>query len=547
MMKCELRVALLSLLLLLPVAGSGGKNHPGTSLTEVAKSTRTLDVNRLNLQITDRGNLLTNVTGEGGGMWWFNGTSREWVVYDQGPWIIGKINGSPAMGNAYWGTSYLPGGIIDGRPAVETRPADSIRFHPYRISRTGNPSDPDLLNWPADLGAPVDLNGNPLLLGDELVWSAFNDADGAVQPYDWKPTNLFPHMPVEIQQSFYARTGSRSDTSLLANSAFMEWTFINKGTAVIESCYVGLWTDLDVTDPLWNPFGVDTITQSGYCWDSSPWDSMFYEPKAVGYTLLYGPRVPDASSSAIYKGRRIEGYRNLSLSSFWGMRSDYGPGLFAFGPNTIEEAWNIARGYDKAGNVIIDSATRAPTRFPWSGDPLKGTGWIYRDMTEGEAGFLFFTGPFTFAPGDTQWTMIGLLPAASFNKLDAIRAVRNNAARLHTMTYQEIALPMPLAVQESAHLPSGTRLLQNYPNPFNPLTIIKFTVGGNRGQGLGVSDVSIVVYDVLGREIRVLVNEKRQPGSYQVTFDGTGLASGVYLYRLTAGSFVQCRTMVLVR
>jgi hypothetical protein len=95
--------------------------------------------------------------------------------------------------------------------------------------------------------------------------------------------------------------------------------------------------------------------------------------------------------------------------------------------------------------------------------------------------------------------------------------------------------------------PDQFALVQNYPNPFNPLTIIKFAVGGNRGQGLGVSDVSIVVYDVSGREIRVLVNEKRQPGSYQVTFDATGLASGVYIYRLMAGSFVQCRTMVLVK
>jgi hypothetical protein len=232
------------------------------------------------------------------------------------------------------------------------------------------------------------------------------------------------------------------------------------------------------------------------------------------------------------------------------MRSYYGPGLFALGPNTIEEAWNIARGYDKAGNVIIDSVTRAPTRFPWSGDPLKGTGWIYSDMTEGEAGFLFFTGPFTFAPGDTQWAMIGLLPAASFNKLDAIRAVRNNAARLRAMSYQEIALPMPLAVQESAHLPSGTMLFQNYPNPFNPITRIRYSVpaqSGRDGQVPGVIDVKVVVYDLLGREIGVLVNAKKHPGSYQVTFDGTGLASGVYIYRLTADSFVQCRTMVLVR
>jgi hypothetical protein len=104
-----------------------------------AISTRILDVNRLNIQITDRGKLITNLLGDGGGMWWFTETSREWVIYDQGPWIIGKINGMPTMGNAYWGTSYLPGGITDGRPALEVHPQDSVRFpsiqdHPHKRS-----------------------------------------------------------------------------------------------------------------------------------------------------------------------------------------------------------------------------------------------------------------------------------------------------------------------------------------------------------------------------------------------------------------------------
>jgi len=56
-----------------------------------------------------------------------------------------------------------------------------------------------------------------------------------------------------------------------------------------------------------------------------------------------------------------------------------------------------------------------------------------------------------------------------------------------------------------------------------------------------------VVFDLLGREVAVLVNERKAPGSYEATFDANGLASGVYVYRLTAGSFVQSRKMVLVK
>ena len=96
-------------------------------------------------------------------------------------------------------------------------------------------------------------------------------------------------------------------------------------------------------------------------------------------------------------------------------------------------------------------------------------------------------------------------------------------------------------------IPKTSSLSQNYPNPFNPVTRIRYTVGGNRGEGFGGSDVSLVVYDILGRQVAVPVNEKKQPGTYSVQFGGSGLASGVYFYRLTVGNFVQTRKMVLAK
>jgi hypothetical protein len=88
--------------------------------------------------------------------------------------------------------------------------------------------------------------------------------------------------------------------------------------------------------------------------------------------------------------------------------------------------------------------------------------------------------------------------------------------------------------------PHAFSLAQNYPNPFNPTTGVRFQVPG-------VSEVKLVVYDLLGREVAVLVNERKAPGAYEVRFDGSNLASGVYIYRLTAGSFVHSRTMLLVK
>ncbi len=95
--------------------------------------------------------------------------------------------------------------------------------------------------------------------------------------------------------------------------------------------------------------------------------------------------------------------------------------------------------------------------------------------------------------------------------------------------------------------PQAFVLLQNYPNPFNPLTKIEYTVGGIRDWGLGASNVRLVVYDILGREVALLVNERKPPGLYSVEFDGTNLASGVYFYRLSIGSQAECRKMLLMK
>ena len=89
-------------------------------------------------------------------------------------------------------------------------------------------------------------------------------------------------------------------------------------------------------------------------------------------------------------------------------------------------------------------------------------------------------------------------------------------------------------------LPAGCALLQNYPNPFNPTTNIQFSI-------VNTQFTILKVYDVLGREVALLVNERKAPGSYTVPFDASGLASGVYFYRLSAAQYVECRKMVLLK
>jgi len=89
-------------------------------------------------------------------------------------------------------------------------------------------------------------------------------------------------------------------------------------------------------------------------------------------------------------------------------------------------------------------------------------------------------------------------------------------------------------------LPSTFALDQNCPNPFNPTTRIKYQIPNS-------NDVTLKVLDILGREVRTLVNEVKTAGEHSLTFDATGLTSGVYFYRLRAGSFFQTRKMTVLR
>jgi hypothetical protein len=89
-------------------------------------------------------------------------------------------------------------------------------------------------------------------------------------------------------------------------------------------------------------------------------------------------------------------------------------------------------------------------------------------------------------------------------------------------------------------IPTKYQLYQNYPNPFNPNTMIKYSVPQ-------ISKVTVKVFDILGNEIETLVNKEKPAGTYEITWYTEGLPSGVYFYRLQAGSFVETKKMVLLR
>jgi hypothetical protein len=95
-------------------------------------------------------------------------------------------------------------------------------------------------------------------------------------------------------------------------------------------------------------------------------------------------------------------------------------------------------------------------------------------------------------------------------------------------------------IVQSTKIPGEFSLKQNYPNPFNPVTTISFDIAK-------LSNVKLLVFDITGREVMTLVNNKLNPGSYKTDLNASVLGSGTYYYRLEAGNFVQTRKMILIK
>jgi len=197
-------------------------------------------------------------------------------------------------------------------------------------------------------------------------------------------------------------------------------------------------------------------------------------------------------------------------------------------PLPIELVSFTARADQSAGGVVLDWVTLTETN---------NYGFEIERKGSGESDFSLVPNGFVVGHGTT-------VKSQHYSFTDASVPSGTQWYRLKQIDLDgTVSYIDPVSVEVLAATEDGTAgfsLNQNYPNPFNPMTGIRYRVSTT-------SLVTLVVYDVLGREVGMLVNETKAPGSYEASFDATGLASGVYLYTLQAAGFVQTRKMLLVR
>ncbi|MCG3118269.1 MAG: Ycf48-like protein [bacterium] len=197
-------------------------------------------------------------------------------------------------------------------------------------------------------------------------------------------------------------------------------------------------------------------------------------------------------------------------------------------------------------NLTADAIPRNAIKLTWADNASNENGFhLYRSAgVSGAFRLLTTLGANTVSYTDTALTF----GTAYWYRLEAFNAIGNSALSLDAFATAGYVV----TVEQDREIPTQFALEQNYPNPFWSATTSSARGGGNSTTFIVYSlpqpaQVELKVYDVLGHEIRVLVNEKKPAGVHGVPFDGQGLPGGLYFYRLRAGAFVETKKMLVVR
>ncbi len=148
--------------------------------------------------------------------------------------------------------------------------------------------------------------------------------------------------------------------------------------------------------------------------------------------------------------------------------------------------------------------------------------------------------------GGLNWSLMNTVGVQGIMNIDLVFTNGEVFAYAISDDGRVIKLSEPIGVNPiSSTIPSDYKLKQNYPNPFNPTTNIRFDIPAYAKSQ--TSNVRLIVYDILGKEITILVNEQMKAGTYEVDWNASANPSGVYYYKLTAGNYTESKKMILIK
>jgi len=519
--------------------------------------------NEILMWISNHGDGSHDPQTDGNGFYWPGGINSDGksAIFEDGLCWGGKVNGEIRVNGNTHRQGLLPGNIL---PNATAGNLNDPKFRVYKIQKDWEylPPSPErdkyeynFMNWPADLGAPwIDNNNDgiytpgidkPDYVGDEVLFYVANDADSNTSRFTYGSDPI----GLEFQTTVYAFDREESK-----NVVFKKYKIINKGINTISDLFFSYWADDDLGYANDDFVGCDTMLNLAFAYNATENDGVYGSPPpAVGHMLLQTPRaIANENDSAFFDGQWVKGYENSPLTSFVmyiGATPIYRDPQHGVYQGSIE-LYNYMNGNIWNGDQFIDPHTGQPTKFILAGDPVSGSGWYEGagwtgGTPPGDRRYLITTGPISMAPSDTQEVVVAILINKGSDRLNSLTILKQDAEHYQNLFYKNF----PVSVDDdNLSIPDEFVLYQNYPNPFNPITKIKFQIPiVETGHTPSLRHATLKIYDILGREITTIINKELAPGSYEVEFNGNGLASGIYFYRLDAGSFVQTKKMILLR
>ncbi len=516
-----------------------------------------------------------------GFIWPAAAPQRLTAVYASGLWIGAKVGPQRELRLAasWYNSHYSPGNI----PIIGGVPPSSLCSDPswrgYHVQLT----DPSLFNggtryktaggrqytfnydswasWPVQKGAPyVEVNGIP---GYQPEWNGDRPGIGngmTARPeeisfmvyMDYKnctnnlhtseislPGGTLP-LGAEIQQIVF-----NFNCVPLRDMYFIKYRIINKSAFSWDSTYFSIPNDYDIGDAGDDVVGSDTVRNIGFAYNYDNSDFEYgLNPPAFGMRILQSPihYTAQNTDTTFLPYDTLIGYKQTGLSGFTylGYETCYGD------PDNAVSAYNILRGKDGCGNTFYNRVTGKPTTFKYSGNACSRTGWY--DSLSGDRRGILNTGHVTLNSGDTQIILISsMITRDGGNNLQNVCALQSLSDSALKYYYNDFKTCVPIGIEPiSSEIPQIYELLQNYPNPFNPVTKLRFSIPLSRGVAEG-RGVFLKVFDILGKEIAVLVNENLKPGTYEIEWDASSIPSGVYFYSLITSEFTQTKKMVVIK
>jgi hypothetical protein len=309
---------------------------------------------------------------------------------------------------------------------------------------------------------------------------------------------------------------------------------------------------LQIRSYAWNDNGIptDDADLSAKVWTA--WDaSWFYL-----YTEVKDDIVTNIGSTSYFNDGIELKIDPLPTDSTQGGNSIFAPNLTALSGPHADSLSNIPDSLKKWARARTDSGYALELAIKWSAMTVSGDTGLIVPKANNVFGLAMNVHDNDTLPNarvasimwgavmlDAAWNTpkyLGTVKFASGNKLNFI-AKNNMTGVTNPIPYDGSPYTRTGVKEEKAdNLPIKYDLSQNYPNPFNPTTTIKFSLAKN-------SDVKLVVYDILGRVVTELVNGNYNAGYYNVTLNASYLSSGVYFYRLEAGSYVSVKKLILMK